>query len=92
MQKVLGSNFGGVTDATETQTDAHLRIVRVSVKGKDSDVPCRAGSTTISPIRRAASRRSRFALSNEIYAFGHADDVLVQSLRFVEKTEKAEKK
>ena len=92
VQKVLGSSFGEITDASEAQTDAHLRIVRVSVKGKDADVPARWIYYHVSdPEGRQATLTFRVEERN-LEAFGHADDTLVQSLRFVEKVEKAEKK
>ena len=88
VQKVLGPSFGEITDASETQTDAHLRIVRVSVKGKDSDVPARWIYYHVSdPEGRQAAIAFRIEEKN-LEAFGHADDALVQSLRFVEKVEK----
>ena len=88
VQKVLGSSFGEITDASETQTDAHLRVVRVSVKGKDADFPARWIYYHVSdPEGRQATLTFRVEERN-LEAFGHADDALVQSLRFVEKVEK----
>ncbi len=88
VRKVLGSSFGEITDASETQTDAHLRIVRVSVKGKDADIPARWIYYHVSdPEGRQAALTFRVEERN-FDAFGHADDSFVQSLRFVEKVEK----
>jgi hypothetical protein len=88
VQRLLGANFGEITDASESLTDAHLRIVRVSVKGKDADVPARWIYYHVSdPEGRQVTLAFRVEERN-IEAFGHADDSLVQSLRFVEKVEK----
>jgi hypothetical protein len=88
VQKVLGPNLGEVTDASETKTDAHLRIVRVNVKGKDGDVPARWTYYHVSdPEGRQVAITFRVEEKN-LDAFGHADEALVQSLRFVEKVEK----
>jgi hypothetical protein len=88
VQKVLGASFGEITEATESQTAAHLRIVRVSVKGKDADIPARWIYYHVSdPQGRQATLTFRVEEKN-LEAFGHADDALVQSLGFVEKAEK----
>ncbi len=88
VQKVLGPSFGEITDASETQTGAHLRIVRVSVKGKDADIPARWIYYHVSdPEGRQATLTFRIEERN-LETFAHADEALVHSLRFVEKVEK----
>jgi hypothetical protein len=88
VRRVLGASFGEITDTSESQSAAHLRIVRVSVKGKDADVPARWIYYHVSdPEGRQVTLAFRVEERN-LEAFGHADESLAQSLQFVEKVEK----
>jgi hypothetical protein len=88
VRKALGGNFGEILDATEARSEAQLRILRVAVKGKDGDVPVRWFYYHVSdPAGRQVTLTFRVEEKN-LEAFGHADDALAQSVRFLEKVEK----
>ena len=93
VQKVLGPSFGEITDVSESQTDAHLRVVPREREGQGCRRPGEVDLLSCLRSGRPPGRRSTFRVEERnLEAFGRADDTLVQSLRFVEKVEKAEKK
>ncbi len=88
VRKALGDKFGDVVDVADSRNEAHLRIVRIAVKGKDGDVAVRWLYYHVSdPEGRQVTLTFRVEEKN-LESFGHADDALAQSVRFVEKVEK----
>ena len=88
VQKALGSNFGQIEDVSEGLNAAHLRVLRVSVKGADNGLPVHWFYYHVSdPEGRQVTLTFRVEDKHR-EAFGRADDALVQSLRFLEKVEK----
>ena len=89
VQKALSGNFGAVLEASESRNAAHVRILRVNVKGTDGDMPVRWFYYHVSdPEGRQVALAFRVE-EKHLEAFGKADDALVQALRFVEKVEKS---
>lgn len=87
VQKLLGENFGEFVEVSQAETPAHLRILRVKAKGKDSDVPVRWFYYLVSdPDGREVTFSFRVE-EKSLDAFGRADEQFVHSLRFVEKKE-----
>ncbi len=85
VRKALGNNFNETADVSEARNDAHLRILRVAVKGKDGDVPARWFYYHVSdPEGRQVTLTFRVE-EKDAEAFGRADEALVQSVRFMEK-------
>jgi len=90
VQKLLGENFGEFLEVSQAETPAHLRILRVKAKGKDSQVPVRWFYYLVSdPEGRQVTMVFRVE-ETRLEAFGRADEQLVQYLRFVKKKEKQE--
>jgi hypothetical protein len=88
VQKLLGENFGEFLDLSQTETPAHLRILRVKAKGKDHEIPVRWFYYLVSDPEGRQVAFSFRVEEKRLEAFGHADEPLVHSLRFVEKKEK----
>jgi len=85
VRKALDKSFGEVLEVSQAENAAHLRIVRVAVKGKDGEVPVRWFYYHVSdPEGRQVTLTFRVEEKN-LEAFGRADDAMVQSVRFVEK-------
>ncbi len=88
VEKLLGEKFGEVLDVSQAESPAHLRILRVTAKGKDLDIPIHWMYYLVSDPE---GRQVVFAFRVEekwLSAFGRADEPLVHSLRFVEKKER----
>ena len=74
VRKALGGNFGEIVDVSEVHSEAHLRIVRVAVKGKDGDVPVRWFYCHVSdPDGRQVTLAFRVEEKN-LETFGRADE------------------
>jgi len=86
--KLLGENLGEFLELSQAESPAHLRILRVKAKGKDNEVPVRWFYYLVSDPE---GRQVTFAFRVEekrLEQFGRADEQLVHSLRFVEKSQK----
>jgi hypothetical protein len=91
VQKALGANFGEFQETGESQTSAHLRIIRVSVKGTDNQIPVR---WTYYHVSDPEGRQAMLVFRVEekwLETFGRADEALGQSVRFLEKVEQKDK-
>ena len=88
VQKLLGENFGEFLEISQAETPAHLRILRVTAKGKDNEVPVRWFYYLVSDPEGRQVTFSFWVEEKWLDRFGRADQPLVHSLRFVEKKQK----
>jgi hypothetical protein len=88
VRKLLAEKFGEFLETSQAETPAHLRILRLKVKGKEGETAVRWHYYLVSdPEGRQAVAAFRVE-EKRLEQFGQADEQLVHSLRFVERVEK----
>jgi hypothetical protein len=85
VQQRLGENFGTFLEASESTNDANYRVYRVAVQGTDEKVPVRWFFYLLMDEQGRQAALAFHVEEKQIQAFGKADLLLADSLRFVEK-------